>query len=516
MRVIGDITRRGARIWADREALVGDGRRLSYGELDARTDQLANALLDAGATSGDRIAILSDNSTRYVELFFAAAKAGLVMVPLNTRLAEPEILAILNSTEPKAVFLEGQYDWLSSSLSTLNNKIPIKVDLNEKFDGFLAYEDFISSGASTPPSVDVHEDDLTTILFTGGTTGLPKGVMLSHRNELTAFTSMVLHFEFTKNDITCQALPLFHSAFFPTFTLLMVGGKVVVLPKADGVGIARSIEAEKCTHLNAVPTLYIWMLDDPEIAPFDLTSLRIVSYGGSPFPEAPLRRCIEKFGPIFVQGYGLTEAAPTLTFMPAEEHVLDGEKSRFLKSAGREMFLTEVNIADDDGNHLPVDTVGEVIARGANIMMGYWKNEELTKATLRNGWLHTGDLGYLTSDGYLFLVDRKAHMIITGGENVYPKEVEDILYKHSDVRECVVVSVPDDKWGERVHAVVVLQDDGNVSDTDLIQFCKGRLAGYKCPKTLDFWAELPKTPVGKLLRKDVKASFWKDHSGHIS
>jgi len=149
-------------------------------------------------------------------------------------------------------------------------------------------------------------------------------------------------------------------------------------------------------------------------------------------------------------------------------------------------------------------------------MMGYWKNEELTRATLRNGWLHTGDLGYLTSDGYLFLVDRKAHMIITGGENVYPKEVEDILYKHSDVRECVVVSVPDDKWGERVHAVVVLQDDGNVSDTDLIQFCKGRLAGYKCPKTLDFWAELPKTPVGKLLRKDVKASFWKDHSGHIS
>jgi acyl-CoA synthetase (AMP-forming)/AMP-acid ligase II len=239
-----------------------------------------------------------------------------------------------------------------------------------------------------------------------------------------------------------------------------------------------------------------------------------MSYAGSPFPPEVLKRCIKKFGDRFAQAYGMTEALGG-TVLPPWDHFLEGEMSRLLASAGKESLCVDVRVVDENGVPLQAGEVGEIAMRGKHVMQGYWKNSELTEKTLRNGWLHTGDMGYLDEEGYLFLVDRKADMIVTGGENVYPKETEDVLYEHPAVMECAVVSAPDERWGERVQAVVVLKQGQEATAEELITHCKERLAGYKCPKAVDFWEALPKTPIGKILRKDVKKKLWEGHDRAI-
>jgi acyl-CoA synthetase (AMP-forming)/AMP-acid ligase II len=267
------------------------------------------------------------------------------------------------------------------------------------------------------------------------------------------------------------------------------------------------IQDEKCTHVNMVPTLYTWLLEYPDIDSFDLSSLRLISYAGSPFPPDVLKRCIKKFGDRFMQAYGMTEALGASGLAPWD-HVLEGEGAKFLASAGKESLCADLRVVDEEGLPLPAGEVGEIAIRGKHVMKGYWKNEEQTRKTIRNGWFHSGDMGYIDEEGYLFLVDRKADMIVTGGENVYPKETEDVLYEHPAVMECAVVSAPDEKWGERVQAAVVLKEGQQATAEELIEHCKQKLAGYKCPKAIEFWEALPKTPIGKILRKDVKKTFW--------
>ena len=257
-----------------------------------------------------------------------------------------------------------------------------------------------------------------------------------------------------------------------------------------------------------MPTLYNWLLEFPDLDDYDLSSLRLMTYAGSPIPERVLQSCMAKFGNIFAQGYGLTEAAPVVTALMPEDHILEGPGAGRLKSVGREGLVVEVKIADDEGKELPVGEVGEVAVRGPNITRGYWKNPELTAQKIRDGWLFTGDVGSVDDDGYLYLVDRKADMIITGGENVYPAETEAVLYRHPAVYECVVASAPDEKWGERVQAVVVVKTGVTATEDELISFCKESLAGYKCPKRVEFWDEIPKSSVGKILRREVKVTFW--------
>ena len=248
-----------------------------------------------------------------------------------------------------------------------------------------------------------------------------------------------------------------------------------------------SIHQERCTNINLVPTLLTWLIDDPRIDQFDLTSLRLICYSGSPIAVEVLKRCIQKFGNIFTQGYGLTEAAPMVTVLFKEDHVVEGPRMKLLSSVGKVGLPVEARIVDEDDRPLKPGEVGEVVVRGKNVMMGYWKNPELTAKALRGGWLHTGDVGTIDEDGYIYLLDRKADMIITGGENVYPKETEDVLYEHPAVRECAVVAAPDDRWGERVQAVVVLKTGLTATEAELIHHCKSRLAGYKCPKKIEFW-----------------------------
>lgn len=508
MFTLGEIATKRARLGASDEAVVFDGIRLTYGQLHERTSRLANAMLALGIRPGDRVAMLAENSHRYVEFLLAAAKAGIVATPLNFRLTERELLHMLIDSGARAVFVGADFDAIGQVLRSELPDDVFWISLEPGMQWALGYENLVRNGDAGEVASIVREDDLAVLMYTGGTTGLPKGVMLSHRNLLSAFMSMVIQFGFTARDVTLMVLPMFHVAIWQVFCHLIVGARVVILRRPEVGSILRTLESEHCTSMNAVPTLYNWIVSDPSLAKHDLSAIRLLIYGGSPFPEEILRKCIAQFGPVFAQGYGLTEAAPTVCFLAPEDHVIEGPRSRLLASAGREMTLTEVRIADAQGNAVPIGEAGEVLARGPNIMLGYWNNEAMTRERLKDGWLRTGDIGRIDEEGYVFLLDRKADMIVTGGENVYPSEIEGVLYTHPAVHECLVASAPDSRWGERVQAAVVLKEGVQVSEDDLLRFCKEHFAGYKCPKRIEFWKSLPRSPVGKLLRKDVKKAFW--------
>ncbi|MCP4751478.1 MAG: long-chain-fatty-acid--CoA ligase [Proteobacteria bacterium] len=513
MYLLGDIPRKTALTFPDREAVVFEGTRLTYRKLNIRINRLANALTGLGCTKGDRICVLAENTHKYLELYFAAAKLGISTTPLNIRLSDSEVEHIVNNSEAVCFFVGEGFEERVMVLKDKLVNIREWISLDAKTEGFLYYEEKIETSSEAEPEVEIDESEMAILMYTGGTTGLPKGVMMSHRNLMTAFLAMLIGTAFNKDDTTCFVLPLFHVSFWPALCLLLVGGKVVINRRVDFELILQLIQDEKCTHINAVPVLYQWLLMI-DIEKYDLSSLRSMGYAGSPFPPEVLKQCIEKFGNIFEQGYGMTEALG-LTGLPAEEHATEGEKSKLLASAGKAMPCAEVRVMDENDNPLKPGQIGEIVVKGKHVMLGYWKNPELTTQVLRNGWYHTGDMGYMNEEQYLFMVDRKADMIITGGENVYPKETEDVLYEHPAVLECAVVSAPDEKWGERVQAVVVLKPEQSSSEEELIEFCKEKLAGFKCPKSIEFWPELPKTPVQKILRKDVKKKFWEGQDRSI-
>ncbi|MEW6262388.1 MAG: long-chain-fatty-acid--CoA ligase [Thermodesulfobacteriota bacterium] len=507
MYTLGDIPRRTARIHPDRTATVFEGARLTYRQLDQRVNRLANALLALGLARRDRLTVLAENTPKYLEVYFAAGKIGVSVTPLNFRLADPEIVHIVTDSEA-TVFLAG--DGYEARAAGLRERLPHVrhwITLDKPAPDFLDYEDLLAGAIEAEPGLDVDENDLAVLLYTGGTTGLPKGVMLSHRAIMTGVVSAVLGFNFSRQDATCFILPLFHVSFWPALAVLLVGGKVVINRKPDLNGILKLIQDEKCTHINAVPTIYGWMLQFADVDAYDLSSLRSISYAGSPFPPELLKQCLKKFGPQFEQVYAMTECVGG-TYLPPEDHVLEGERSRLLASAGRPTLSVDLEVRDENDHPVQPGQIGEVTLRGKCAMAGYWKNPELTAEALRNGWFHTGDMGYLDEEGYLFLVDRKADMIITGGENVYPKETEDVLYEHPAVAMAAVVSAPDERWGERVQAVVVLKQGQSATAEEIMAHCKKKLAGYKCPKAVEFWESIPTTPVGKILRKDVKKKFW--------
>jgi long-chain acyl-CoA synthetase len=515
MATLGDIARNGARTYPNAEAIVFQNSRLTYRELDNRTNRLAGVLAKLDAEKGDRIAILAENTHKYLEVYIGAAKAGVVTTPLNFRLSRDELVHILNESEATLVLVGEGYEPTALDLLSKASTVRTWIGLDSKFEGH-CYEDLLGNASDVDPLVEVGENDLAVLMYTGGTTGTPKGVMLSHRNILAAMHCLCEQNQLSALDITCMVLPLFHVSFWPAFCCLMVGGKVVIVRRPEIPRILSSIQQERCTHINAVPTIYGWLATSLDLDPCDLSSLRLMTYAGSPMPEAVLRKCIAKFGSILAQGYGLTEAAPAVSELMPQDHVLIGPRAKLLRSVGRSLPGVEVRVVDESGAPLKPGQTGEVAVRGANVLMGYWKNPELTAEKLRDGWFHTGDIGFLDEEGFIYLVDRKADMIITGGENVYPKETEGVLYGHPAVQECAVTSAPDDNWGERVQAVVVLKPGAIATEKELIDFCRSKLAGYKCPKKIEFWEQLPKTTVGKILRKDVKAKFWNEAANTCS
>jgi len=507
MYTLADLPRNGAALYGHRTAVVFEGTTMSYAELNRRVNRAAHALIGFGVRPGERIAILADNSERYLEAYLAAAKLGVSVTPLNIRLSDRELDHIVRDSEAVAIVAGDGYE--KQALGLLSAPaVRLGLSLDHDIDGLHSYAEAVvhaSSDEPDPERYQVSEDDLAVLMYTGGTTGSPKGVMLSHRNVMTAAIATVMHCGFTKDDATCFVLPIFHVSWWPVISLLLVGGKVVIVRKPDVPEILRLIQDERCTHMNLVPTLYRLLLDAAPVGSHDLSSLRILTYAGSPFPVEVLRRAIDVFGPVFVQGYGATETAGgPITMFAADDHHLTGPDADLLASAGKPAVCSQVKIVDDADERLGPGRIGEVCARGKHIMTGYWKNPELTGKALQGGWYHTGDLGYLDERGYLFLTDRKADMIITGGENVYPTEVENVLYTHPAVLECSVVGVPNQRWIEIVHAVVVPRDNVEVSAEEIIEHCHRSLAGYKCPKKVTFVSALPQTAIGKISRKAIK------------
>lgn len=511
MYTIGDVPRKGATLFPDKEAMVFGDIRICYKELDERVNRLANALIGLGCEKGGRVTILAENTYKYMEIYFAAARAGLSSTPLNFRLSDQELIHIINDSEASVFMVGDGYEHRALAIKKDLTYIQTWIAIDRDVEAYLSYEDLIKEASVADTGVNVDENDMAILMYTGGTTGLPKGVMLSHRNLLTAAYGLTICYSFSHRDIECFMMPLFHIALWPVLCLLMVGGTIVILPRPDVQETLKTIQKERCTKVLLVPTLVGWLMNAPNLNDFDLSSLCAIQYAGSPMPLEVLKNCIHKFGNIFIQGYGLTEAAPMLTTLNPEDHILEGPKAKRLSSVGKEGVVVTVKVFDENDTPVEPGQIGEIVGRGSNIMLGYWKNPELTANTLRGGWLHTGDMGTVDEDGYIYLVDRKSDMIVTGGENVYPKEVEDILYQHDAVQECAVVSAPDEKWGERVQAVVVVKAGWTVSTEELLTHCKAKLAGYKRPRDIEIWDQIPKTPVGKILRKDIKKQFWKEN-----
>jgi len=518
MYTLGDIPRCGATSYPDNIAMVYEGSRLTYREFNQRINRLAHALLDLGCGKGDRLCIIADNCTKYMEAYFAAAKIGMSVTPLNVRLGDEELAYVVNDSEATLFLVGDGYEDRIGKLRDRFVNIRTWITLDSPLGGFLEYEALLqkSSDAEPDPDVyDVQETDVAILMYTGGTTGLPKGVMISHRQCVILALACIMALSFTSDDATCYVLPIFHISFWPILGILAAGGKACINRHPILDKIFQLIQDEKCTHMNLVPTIYGWMVDYPNVDKYDLSSLRILTYAGSPFPVEVLKKCIRKFGNKFKQVYGATEVAP-ITWLEAADHHLEGEQSKYLYSAGKETNFGRIKIVNDDDVTVEPGERGEICIKGKHVMLGYWKNPELTAQVMKGGWYHTSDVGYLDEDGYLYITDRKADMIISGGENVYPAEVENVIYQHPAVFECSVVSAPSEKWGEIVQAVVVLKPGAKATEEEIVEHCKKTLAGYKCPKAVAFWDAIPKTIIGKIIKKDIKARFWEGKGRMIS
>ena len=501
-------------------ATVCAGRRRSWAEVRDRIARVAGALKGLGVGEGDRIAILAMNADRYFELYFAVPWANAVVVPMNVRWSVAEHVFSIEDSGATVLVVDDTF--LAAGRAVLAQcgglRHAIHIGDGPTPEGFLAYEALAAAGPAVP---DARRSggDLAGIFYTGGTTGFPKGVMLSHQSLWTSSLCIGAGIGLSAELRYLHAAPMFHLADTGmTFAGTIFGGSHIFMPSFDAAAFLGLVEAERATHALLVPTMIRLLLDCPDLAHRDASSLSRLIYGASPMAESLLRAAMKQLPHVgFAQAYGQTELSPLATILGPEWHVLDGPKAGKLRSAGRPGLCVEIKIVDAEGAEVPQGSVGEVCARGPNTMLGYWNRPEQTAATLVDGWVHTGDGGYLDADGFLYIVDRIKDMIVSGGENVFSAEVENALMQHEAVGECAVIGVPDDKWGERVHAIVVPKAGRSVSADEIVSHCKALIAGYKCPRSVDVRAEaLPKSGAGKILKVDLRQPFWADKSRNVN
>ncbi|MCS7483157.1 long-chain fatty acid--CoA ligase [Umezawaea endophytica] len=486
--------------------ICGDRRR-TFAEVADRVSRFAGALRELGVGESDRVAILAQNSDRYIEYLLAVPWAGAVLNPANTRWSPTEIAYSLIDSDSRVLLVD---DAFAETLPVLRELSPCLTTVIHIGDGpapvdALSYEDLIAA-AQPVPDVRRGGAELAGLFYTGGTTGVPKGVMLSHDNLGTSWLggrasgSLV-----AQGGRTLHVAPLFHIACLTSWgATLMAGGSHVILPSFDPVTTMTAVQAQQVTDVLLVPTMIQLLVDHPRVAEYDLTSLRSLLYGASPIHKAVLERAMAALpGARFVQAYGMTELAPIATLLTPADH-----ERGLLHSAGRAAPHAEVRIVDPGGVEVQRGTVGEIAVRGGHVMLGYWGKAEETSQALRDGWMHTGDGGYLDGEGYLYIVDRIKDMIVSGGENVYSVEVENALSQHPAVAQCAVIGVPDAKWGERVHAVVVLRSGASVTADELREQAKKFIAGYKAPRSVEFVDTLPISGAGKVLKRVLRATHW--------
>jgi long-chain acyl-CoA synthetase len=495
--------RRAERVAARREALVCADTRFTYSEFLSRCRKLATVLDRLGVVRGERVAVLSFNSIAFVELYCAVSAAGRVQVPLNFRWAEPELAYALTDSGARLLFIDRE----PGGLPALVERI-VRLDTGE-------YEQLLADAAETELDEGaITEDDLAGLFYTGGTTGASKGVMLTHRNLLANTINMQMFMPLQGDDVYLVMAPLFHAAgSVSLLQSIYVGAKQVIVPAFEPGQVLDTMEREGVTATLGVPTMVAGLVEEQLARPRAVENVRLFGHGGSPIATEVVRRAAKAFPHTeFVHVYGATETAPIVTGLRHEQQLLDTPRQR---SAGQAVVGVQVTVRDPNGNPQPDGEAGEVTVRGNNVMAGYWNKAQQTAAVLRDGWYWTGDVGRLDSEGYLYLLDRSKDMIISGGENVYCTEVEDVLYTHPAVLEATVFGIPHEQWGESVHAVVVLREP--VEADELIRHCRDHIAGYKVPRSIDFRDEpLPKSGPGKVLKRELRAPYWEGRSEQIS
>jgi long-chain acyl-CoA synthetase len=512
--------RRAELLYGKQTAILDGDLTFTYSQFGNRVRRLAGALTKLGVEDDDKIAILALNGHRYLELFYATFWAGGVIVPLNIRLAPPELVFQINEAECKVLFVDDTFAMLLPALlphlTTVRHVV--YTSPNAAPDGLLSYEEILEA-AEPIPDAGRGGDDVAGIFYTGGTTGRAKGVMLTHDNILANAQNGMMANSGTNKDVYLHSAPMFHLADCSSnFGLTLIGAQHAFMPFFEPLGMMQAIQRYRVTLALMVPTMLNMVLNHPEFKQHDLSSVRLISYGAAPIPLALLRKALDELPCQFIQGYGMTELSPLVAYLPPHDHVRDGTPQQLvrLKAAGIPIFTAEVKVLGPDDQELPRGEIGEICARGPMVMKGYWKQPEATAEALRNGWMHTGDAGYMDEDGYIFLVDRTKDMIVTGGENVYSVEVEAALYDHPAVLEAAVVGVPDEQWGESVHAVIYLRDGKQASEEELIHHCHKLIANYKCPKSVSFAdGELPKSAAGKILKRELRKPFWQNQERQI-
>ncbi|MHB8680877.1 MAG: long-chain-fatty-acid--CoA ligase [Acidimicrobiales bacterium] len=500
---------------------VGD-RTVSWGEHYRRAGRAAHALLGEGVGPGDRIAFLDRNGIEYFEVLFGGAFIGAVNVAVNWRLAPAEMAAIVDDARASVLVVHPEFvPCLAAMTSGLPSVRRIVVLGDPKADADAGGASDLARRVGYDAWLDGHDDsdpghvgapeDASLQLYTSGTTGLPKGVMLSNDNMATSLFQAGERFGITESVVSLVAMPLFHIGGSGwALASLSRGGRAVILRDMDPGELVRLVGSERITHAFLVPAVLMALLAVPGIAEADLSSLDTIFYGASPIAEDVLVRCLDVIGCRFAQVYGMTETSGAIIFLDFEDHDPTGPRQHLLRAAGKPLDGVEMRIVDPDtGEDVPTGTVGEVWTRSGFNMLGYWdKPAETAKTILADGWLRTGDAGYLDEEGYLYLHDRIKDMVVSGGENIYPAEVENVLLAHGAVADAAVIGVPDDKWGETVKAIVVAAPGREIDAAEVIAFCRERLAHYKCPTSVDVMDALPRNPSGKILKRELREPYW--------
>ena len=500
-------------------ATVDGRRRRSWAEARERIACLAGGLREIGCQSNDRIGILALNSDRYFEALFAIPWAGGVMVPINIRLAAPEVEFWIQDSGLHTLFVDQAFAALIAGLDGRLSELRHVIFMGDgEAPAGMVSHDALASGSEAIDPSDRGGGDLSGLFYTGGTTGRSKGVMLSHDNQVINALQISRNFEMSRNTVYLNVAPMFHAANMAgMLNATLASAALVFVPRFEPELAMRTISGQRVTHSVMVPTMINMLVHHPAIGSHDLSSLELLLYGGSPMAESVIARVGEVLpGLRLVQAYGQTETSPVLTLLGPEYHVFEGPLAGKTKSAGQAVACTDLAIMDADDRRLGPGEIGEVCARGPNVMIGYWNLPEQTGETIRSGWIHTGDGGYIDKDGFLFISDRVKDMIVSGGENVYSIEVENALYKHPAVASCAVIGIPSEKWGEEVHAVVVRSEGHEATAAELIVHCQGLIAGYKCPRSISFRDDaLPLSGAGKILKRELRAPFWQGRSRQI-
>jgi acyl-CoA synthetase (AMP-forming)/AMP-acid ligase II len=513
---LGTIITRSARYWPNHIAVADSQTRVTYAQLERRSNRLASALGTLGVGVGEHVAILAANRVELVEAEVALYKAAMVKVPINARLSVDEVVRVLEDSCSVALITDASF---AQALAARRRELPLLRQLIalEGEGGDLGYAALLERGSEAPLGLDPADDALAVLHYTSGSSGVLKAAMLSFGNRKALVRKSIASptRRSAPGDVMAHVGPITHASGMQIMPLLAVGACNLLLDRYDDRLLLETIQRERVTRLFLVPAMINRLVNYPGVERFDLSSLKLVMYGAAPMAPALVKMAIELFGPILAQGYGAGETCSLVTVLTEQDHLVEDGDYRRLASCGRCYFETDLRVVNEAFEDVAPGEVGEIVVKGPDVMQGYWRAPALTAEVMRDGYYLTGDLATVDAQGYVFIVDRKKDMIISGGFNVYPSEVEQVIYGFPEVFEVAVVGVPDSQWGEAVRAVVVLKPEAQLEAAELIERCGRALAGFKKPRGVDFVSELPKNPNGKVVRRLVRDIYWQHSERRI-